>query len=273
MRRLLLALALISGLTAWAAPALAQPLRMATTTSTADTGLLDYLTSKIKAATGIELAFVATGTGKALALGQSCDADVLLVHAPAAEKRYVADGFGVDRREVMYNDFIIVGPVDDPAKVKGQATAQALAAMARAKAVFVSRGDKSGTHMAELDLWKAVGLPVPDKEGWYVQAGQGMMATLSMAGEKKGYTLVDRGTFIKYEDAAKGKPALVILVQGDRVLFNQYAVITVNPAKCPAAKAALAKKLSDWLVSAEGQKTIAGFKLLGQQLLDRKTHV
>ncbi len=241
-------------------------LLMATTTSTEDTGLLNVLAPEFKKASGIELRWTATGTGKALKLGENCDVDVLMVHAPDAEKKFVADGFGLDRREIMYNDFVIVGPAADPAGVKGRSVKQALEAVAAKKAGFVSRGDKSGTHMMELDLWKAAGLAVPEKESWYAQAGQGMMATITIAAEKNGYTLADRGTYIKYENTLGGNPPLKILVEGDQTLLNQYAVIAVNPAKCPKAKLDLAQAFSAWIAGAEGQKVIRDFKVMGKPL-------
>ena len=241
-------------------------LLMATTTSTEDTGLLNVLAPEFKKASGIELRWTATGTGKALKLGENCDVDVLMVHAPDAEKKFVADGFGLDRREIMYNDFVIIGPAADPAGVKGRSVKQALEAVAAKKAGFVSRGDKSGTHMMELDLWKAAGLAVPEKEPWYAQAGQGMMATITIAAEKNGYTLADRGTYIKYENNLGGNPPLKILVEGDQTLLNQYAVIAVNPAKCPKAKLDLAQTFSAWIAGAEGQKVIRDFKVMGKPL-------
>ena len=241
-------------------------LLMATTTSTEDTGLLNVLAPEFKKASGIELRWTATGTGKALKLGENCDVDVLMVHAPAAEKKFVADGFGLDRREIMYNDFVIVGPAADPAGIKGRSVKQVLEAVAAKKAGFVSRGDKSGTHMMELELWKAAGLAVPEKESWYAQAGQGMMATITIAAEKNGYTLADRGTYIKYENTLGGNPPLKILVEGDQTLLNQYAVIAVNPAKCPKAKLDLAQAFSAWIAGAEGQKAIRDFKVMGKPL-------
>lgn len=259
MRVLILATAAVMFV---AAAAFAAPvLRMATTTSTEDTGLLDYLEPFFRQATGIELQWVAVGTGKALELGKNCDVDVLLVHAPSAEKKYVEEGYGVNRRQVMYNDFVVLGPAADPAKVKGLPVAEALKAIAAAKQPFVSRGDKSGTHVAELALWKAAGMAVPDKDAWYVSTGQGMIQTINVAGEKSGYTLADRGTFIKYEANAKGNPPVVILVEGDAELRNQYSVIAVNPAKCPKVQYDLALKYADWLVAPETQKIIAEFKL------------
>ncbi|WP_457755985.1 substrate-binding domain-containing protein, partial [Thermodesulfatator indicus] len=191
-------------------------LRMATTTSTDNTGLLDYLAPMFKKDTGIELQWIAVGTGKALRLGQNCDVDILLVHAPPAEKKFVAAGYGINRREVMYNDFVIVGPPEDPAGIKGLSVKKALKKIAAKKATFVSRGDDSGTNKKELALWKMAGIDPKklDKEPWYIQTGQGMLATLNVAAEKKGYTLTDRGTYIKLEYNHKGNPPLVILVEG-----------------------------------------------------------
>lgn len=241
-------------------------LLMATTTSTEDTGLLNVLAAEFKKATGIDLRWTATGTGKALKLGESCDVDVLMVHAPDAEKKFVTDGFGINRKEIMYNDFVIIGPATDPAGIKGKSVKDALQAIQTRKASFVSRGDKSGTHMMELDLWKASGAVVPEKEAWYAQAGQGMMATITIASEKNGYTLADRGTYIKYENNMKDNPPLKILVQGDQTLLNQYSVIAVNPAKCPKAQVEMAAKFSSWIVGPEGQKVIKEFKVMGKPL-------
>ncbi|MCR5815006.1 MAG: substrate-binding domain-containing protein [Desulfovibrio sp.] len=243
----------------------ADTLMMATTTSTQDTGLLEYLNPIFLKETGIELKWVAVGTGKALEIAKNCDADVLLVHAPASEKAFVEAGHGIDRRQVMYNDFVLVGPKKDPAKVTGKTTAAALKAIFDAKATFVSRGDQSGTHKAELKLWKASNLS-PDKEPFYVSAGQGMIATLNMAAEKNGYALTDRGTWIKFAGQhAKDNP-LKIVVEGDKALYNQYSVITVNPKQCPNTKAALGKKFEDWWVSPSTQARIADFKLEEKQL-------
>ncbi|RPJ72780.1 MAG: tungsten ABC transporter substrate-binding protein [Desulfobacteraceae bacterium] len=241
-------------------------LLMATTTSTEDTGLLNVIGPEFKKASGIDLRWTATGTGKALKLGEDCNVDVLMVHAPGAEKKFVEAGFGLNRREIMYNDFIIIGPAADPAGVKGKSVKEALQAIRAKQALFVSRGDKSGTHMMELDLWKAVQGAVPEKESWYAQAGQGMIATINIAAEKNGYTLTDRGTYIKYESSMKGNPPLKILVEGDQVLFNQYSVIAVNPAKCGKAQLDLATKFSDWIAGPQGQKLIREFKLEGKPL-------
>jgi len=244
----------------------AKLLRMATTTSTDDTGLLDYMKPYFMKETGIDIQWVATGTGKALKLGENCDADVLLVHAPDAEKKFVAAGFGLDRNVVMYNDFVLIGPASDPAGVKGKGVKECLNTISAKKIKFVSRGDKSGTHQAEQILWKASGLPVPDKEAWYAQAGQGMLTTIQMAAEQNGYTLTDRGTYIKYEDTMKGNPPLKILVEGDDLLKNIYSVIVVNPAKCPNVKADLAKAFSDWMSKPSTKNLISDFKLSGKQL-------
>jgi tungstate transport system substrate-binding protein len=241
-------------------------LRMATTTSTDETGLLDYLKPFFVKETGIDIQWVATGTGKALKLGGNCDADVLLVHAPDSEKKFVSDGFGLGRNVVMYNDFVLIGPASDPAGVKGKGVKECLAAISGKKIKFVSRGDKSGTHQAEQALWKASGIPVPDKEAWYAQAGQGMLTTIQIAAEQSGYTLTDRGTYIKYENTMKGNPPLKILVEGDDLLKNIYSVIVVNKAKCPNVKSDLAKAFSDWMSKPSTKDLIAGFKLSGKQL-------
>lgn len=244
----------------------AEVLRMATTTSTDNTGLLDYLAELLMEQKDIELQWVAVGTGKALEYGRNGDVDVLLVHAPEVEKKFVAEGWGVNRRQVMYNDFIIVGPASDPAKVAGMGAAEAMKKIAAAAAPFASRADKSGTHVAELALWENAGIPEPDKEKWYIQTGQGMLETLIIAGEQKGYCLTDRGTFIKYEDSRKDQVDLVITVEGDDSLKNQYSVIAVNPAKWENLRYDLAVHFIDWMVSAETQKAVADFSLLGKQL-------
>ena len=241
-------------------------LMMATTTSTDNTGLLDYLAPKFKEATGIELKWTATGTGKALKLGQNCDVDILMVHAPPAEKKFVADGFGTDRREIMYNDFVIIGLASDPAGIKGKSIKDAFAMLKAKQAIFASRGDNSGTHKKELSLWKAANLPVPEKESWYVQTGQGMLATINIAAERNGYTMTDRGTYIKYESNLKGNPPLKILVEGDAVLLNQYSVIAVNPKHCNKAKYDTARQFTKWITGAEAQQLIKDFKLLGKPL-------
>jgi tungstate transport system substrate-binding protein len=192
--------------------------------------------------------------------------DILMVHAPPAEKKFVSHGFGVDRREIMYNDFVIIGPEADPAGIKGKSIKNTLQTVTAKHAVFVSRGDNSGTHKKELSLWKAADLPVPEKENWYVQTGQGMLATINIAAERNGYTMTDRGTYIKYEDNLKGDPPLKILVQGDVVLLNQYSVIAINVTHCPKAKYDMAKQFIEWITGAEAQQLIKDFKLLGKQL-------
>ena len=257
---LLIAVFLYSSLVA------AETLIMATTTSTDNTGFLDRLAPMFEKDTGIGLKWIAVGTGKALKLGENCDVDILLVHAPAAEKAYLAKGLGVDRRHVMYNDFIIIGPSHDPAKVKGMPATNAFKTIAKADAFFVSRGDNSGTNKKEISLWKAAGIVVPDREKWYVQTGQGMIKTIAVAEERDAYTMTDRGTCIKYEANKKGNPPLKILVEKDDSLFNQYSVLAVNPKGCPSAKIHLATRFSDWITSPKIQKAIAEFKLLGKGL-------
>jgi len=239
---------------------------MATTTSTDNTGLLDYLAPKFKEATGIELKWTATGTGKALKLGENCDVDILMVHAPQAEKEFVAAGFGTDRLEVMYNDFVIIGPADDAAGIKGKSIKEALRTIKAKPAIFVSRGDNSGTHKKELSLWKAAELPVPEKESWYVQTGQGMLATINIAAERSGYTMTDRGTYIKYQDNLKGNPPLKIVVEGDAVLLNQYSVIAIHQKHCPKVNYDTTKQFIEWITGPEAQQLIKEFKLLGKPL-------
>jgi tungstate transport system substrate-binding protein len=269
MRRLfsaVICLAMIGCLLPASSYAEEKVLTMATTTSTDNTGLLDYLAPKYKEATGVELKWTATGTGKALKLGENCDVDILMVHAPPAEKKFVADGFGVDRREIMYNDFVIIGPANDPAGIRGKSIKEAMSMLEAKQAVFTSRGDNSGTHQKELSLWKSAGLPVPEKQSWYVQTGQGMLATINIAAERNGYTMTDRGTYIKYEDNLKGNPPLKILVEGDAPLLNQYSVIAVNPKHCAKVKYEAAEQFINWITGAEAQQLIKNFKLLGKQL-------
>ena len=260
---ILLALTLMMVFPAMAAD---KVLMMATTTSTDNTGLLDDLAPHFTKATGIELKWTSVGTGKALKMGENCDVDVLLVHAPPAEKAYVEKGFGVNRREIMYNDFVIIGPDRDPAGIEGKNVVNALSAVRDKEAVFASRGDNSGTHKKELSLWKATGAAVPEKESWYVQTGQGMLATINIAAERNGYTMTDRGTYIKYADTMKGNPPLKVLVEQDEILLNQYSVLAINPKRCAKAKIDLATAFSDWLAGAEAQELIRNFKLLGKPL-------
>lgn len=253
-------------LVAWSLPAFAETLMMATTTSTDNTGLLDELAPKFQKETGIELKWTATGTGKALELGKSCDVDVLLVHAPAAENTYIEEGYGTSRVEVMYNDFVIIGPVADPAGIKGKPMSEAFQEIKSSRTVFVSRGDDSGTHKKEKSLWNDAGMDVPDRQNWYLQSGQGMMPTIFMAEERGGYTMTDRGTYIKYEDTKGGNPPLKILLEGEQALLNQYSVIPVDPQNCPNVQNELAQKFSSWMASPSTQQLIADFKLMNKQL-------
>lgn len=216
--------------------------------------------------TGVDIRWISTGTGKALKLGQNCDVDILMVHAPPAEQDFIAKGFGKNRREIMYNDFILIGPPGDPAGIKGKGVTEALQIIGSSGSFFVSRGDNSGTNKKEKSLWKIAGMLIPEKESWYRQSGQGMLATINIAGELKGYTMTDRGTYIKYESVAKGNPPLVILVEGDKVLLNQYSIISISPQHCPDVKYEKAEKFSNWMVSEEAQSLIGAFRLLDKQL-------
>jgi tungstate transport system substrate-binding protein len=237
---------------------------VASTTSTQDSGLFGHILPLFKAKSGIEVKVVAQGTGQALDTGRRCDADVVFVHAKAQEEKFVAEGFGVKRFQVMYNDFVVVGPKSDPAGIKGGKDVLAAFRSIYDKAVpFVSRGDRSGTHSAELGLWKAANLDPSDlKPSWYHEVGQGMGPTLNIATEMQAYTLPDRGTWIAF----KNKDGFEILVEGDNRLFNQYGVILVNPAKCPTVKKDWGQAFIDWLVSADGQNAIRAYKIDGQQL-------
>lgn len=237
---------------------------VASTTSTEDSGLFGSILPKFTAKTGIEVRVVAKGTGQAIDLAKRGDADVLFVHHKPSEEKFVAEGFSTVRKPVMYNDFVIVGPASDPAGVKGSKdVAAALSKIAEAKAPFVSRGDDSGTNKAELALWKIAKLdPAKADGGWYRSIGQGMGPTLNTAAAMNGYTLTDRGTWLNF----KNRGPLTVLVEGDKRLFNQYGVMLVNPAKFPHVKAADGQAFVDWLVSAEGQKAIADYKINGEQL-------
>jgi tungstate transport system substrate-binding protein len=249
-----------------AAPALAQEksIVIASTTSTQDSGLFGHILPLFKAKTGIDVKVVAQGTGQALDTARRGDADVVFVHAKAQEEKFVADGFGVKRFPVMYNDFIVVGPKSDPAGIKGSKDVSAALKAIKAKgAPFISRGDKSGTHSAELNLWKAAGIDIAaDKGPWYREIGQGMGATLNTASASNAYALADRGTWISF----KNRGDLEIVVEGDKRLFNQYGVMPVNPAKHPHVKKEFGQQFVDWITSPEGQKAIADYKLDGQQL-------
>lgn len=229
-------------------------LRLATTTSTQDTGLLDVLNPPFEKMMGIKVDVIAVGTGKALLLGSTADVDVVLVHARDAEDQFVADGFGMNRRDVMYNDFVVLGPEKDPAGIKGMKNAQeAFKKIAQAKASFISRGDDSGTHKKEKSLWEKAGIKPEGK--WYLEAGQGMGPVLNMTNEKQGYTLSDRGTYLAYA----GKLSLKILCEGGADLLNPYGVIAVNPAKFPQVKYIYAMAYIGWLTSQEGQNIIREF--------------
>ncbi len=244
----------------------ADDLMMATTTSTDNTGLLDYLAPKYKQDTGNTLKWVATGTGKALKMGENCDVDILFVHAPASEKKFVEAGYGLNRKQVMYNDFIIIGPKEDPAKVSGMTPTEALTKIKNDKANFFSRGDNSGTNKKEISLWKTALSSTPDKEAWYIQTGQGMLRTINMSAEKNGYTMTDRGTWIKYVSQKGEESSMKIVVEGDKSLFNQYSVITINKDKCSNVNTKAATSFTNWIVKDENQKFIADFKLLGKAL-------
>ena len=234
------------------------------TTSTQNSGLYDVLLPQFTAQSGIEVRVVAVGTGQAIKNARNCDGDVLLVHARVAEEAFVAEGFGVARSDVMYNDFIIVGPPADPAGVAGSRdAAAALAAIRAAAAPFASRGDDSGTHKAELALWRAAGIdPAAESGGWYRETGSGMGATLNVATGMGAYALTDRATWIAF--ANKGGHR--IAVEGDAALFNQYGVILVNPERCPNVKAAAGRRFIGWILSGEGQAAIAAYRRDGQQL-------
>ncbi|MFQ5564945.1 MAG: substrate-binding domain-containing protein [Paracoccaceae bacterium] len=234
------------------------------TTSTQNSGLYDVLLPQFTARTGTEVRVVAVGTGQAIKNARNCDGDVLLVHAKRAEEAFVAEGFGVARSDVMYNDFIIVGPPTDPAGIAGLRDAKAaLAAIRAAEVPFASRGDDSGTNKKELALWRAAGIdPTTDSGGWYRETGSGMGATLNVAVGMGAYTMTDRATWIAF--ANKGDFA--IMVEGDAALFNQYGVILVNPERCPNVKAAAGQAFIDWILSAEGQAAIAAYRRDGQQL-------
>ncbi|MCX5854901.1 MAG: substrate-binding domain-containing protein [Deltaproteobacteria bacterium] len=253
---LMAVLALVFSVTpATAAPPKQKNIIMATTTSTQDSGLLDVLLPIFEKKTGYFVKTIAVGSGQAMAMGQKGEADVLLVHSPAAEKKFVAEGYGINRRLVMHNDFIIVGPKSDPAKIKGTKSAvEAFKKIAAANAIFMSRGDNSGTHSKEKEIWKTAGIKAEGQK-WYQQTGLGMGQTLNVAAEKKSYTLADRGTYL----ALKKNLGLDILSEGDAVLLNIYHVIEVNPAKWPKVNAAGAKAFADFMVSKQTQKVIKTF--------------
>lgn len=236
---------------------------MASTTSTEQSGLFAHLLPAFKAATGIDVRVVAVGTGQALDTGRRGDADIVLVHDTAAEEKFVSEGFATGRKNVMYNDFVLVGPLADPVKVKGNDIAAALAKLATSSAGFISRGDKSGTHAAELRLWKKAQVDLSQaKPVAYKECGCGMGPALNMAASTGAYVLADRGTWLSFKNRAD----LGVLVEGDKSLFNQYGVMVVNPGKHPHVKAALAQQFADWVVSAPGQARIASYKINGESL-------
>ncbi|TXH37287.1 MAG: extracellular solute-binding protein [Rhodospirillaceae bacterium] len=236
---------------------------VASTTSTQDSGLFDYLLPIVKQKTGVEVKVLAQGTGQALDTARRGDADVVFVHAKSAEEKFLAEGFGVKRYPVMYNDFVIIGPKDDPAGIKGKDVTTALQTIKAKAAPFVSRGDRSGTHIAELKLWQQAGVDIAKDHGpWYKEIGQGMGAALNMASASNAYVLSDRGTWLAF----KNRGDLAVLVEGDKRLFNQYGVMLVNPAKNPTVKKEAGQRFIDWLISPEGQAAIAGYKVDGQQL-------
>jgi tungstate transport system substrate-binding protein len=237
---------------------------VASTTSTQDSGLFGHILPLFKTKTGIDVKVVAQGTGQALDTGRRGDADVVFVHAKSQEEKFVADGFGVQRFEVMYNDFVLIGPKSDPAKIKGgKDILAALQAIDTARSAFVSRGDNSGTHAAELALWKAATRnPATTKPAWFKEIGQGMGAALNTSAAIGAYVLADRGTWISF----KNKSALEVVVEGDKALFNQYGIMLVNPAKHPDVKYELGQAFVDWIVSAAGQNAIRSYKIDGQQL-------
>ena len=236
---------------------------VASTTSTEQSGLFGHILPVFEKATGIKVRVVALGTGQALDMARRGDADVVFVHDKPAEEKFVSEGFGVNRQEVMYNDFIVVGPKADPAKAKGSDILEGLRRIEAAKAPFVSRGDKSGTHAAELRYWKAAGVDLDKAKGaWYRDTGSGMGPALNTAASMNAYILADRGTWLSF----KNRGDLGIVVEGDTRLFNQYGVILVNPAKHAHVKQADGQKFIDWVISAEGQKAIADYKIGGEQL-------
>jgi tungstate transport system substrate-binding protein len=261
----LLFFALLAACMAAVAPAQDRFITVASTTSTEQSGLFKYLLPIFEKKTGVDVRVVALGTGQALDLARRGDADVVFVHAKAAEEKFLADGEGVKRYPVMYNDFVLIGPKSDPAKVAGSKDIlEALKKVQQSQAVFVSRGDRSGTHMAELDLWKASGVDLDKAKGpWYRETGQGMGPALNTASSMNAYLLADRGTWLAF----KNRGDLTILVEGDKRLFNQYGVMLVNPVKHPNVKKDLGQAFIDWLVSPDGQAAIAGFKINGEQLL------
>ena len=256
-----IAASLVFGVSAYAQE---KSITVASTTSTEDSGLFRHILPLFKAKTGIDVKVVAQGTGQALDTGRRGDADVVFVHAKPAEEKFLAEGFGVKRYPVMYNDFILIGPKSDPAGVNGGKDIVAALKVIKDKgAPFISRGDRSGTHIAELNLWQAAGIDVEmDRHPWYKSIGQGMGAALNTAAASNAYMLSDRGTWLSF----KNRGDLTISVEGDKRLFNQYGVILVNPERHPNVKKELGQAFIDWLISPEGQKAIADYKSDGEQL-------
>jgi tungstate transport system substrate-binding protein len=257
--------ALLAACTACSLSAQAQEkfITVASTTSTEQSGLFGYLLPIYEKKSGVQVRVVAVGTGQALDMGRRGDADVEFVHDRPAEEKFLAEGFSTKRQDVMYNDFILVGPKNDPAKAQGKDLLEGLRNVAAAKAPFVSRGDRSGTHAAELRYWKDAGITLDTVKGpWYRDTGSGMGPALNTAASMDAYILADRGTWLSFKNRAN----LDIVVEGDTKLFNQYGVMLVNPAKFPHVKVALGQAFIDWLVSPEGQQVIAGYKIGGEQL-------
>ena len=263
-RRMLAAAAIVAAIATAPAHAQDKSIVVSSTTSTQDSGLFGHILPLFKAKTGIDVKVIAQGTGQALDTGRRGDADVVFVHAKSAEEKFLSEGEGVKRYPVMYNDFVLIGPKSDPAGIKGMKdVGAALKAIMSKGAPFISRGDRSGTHIAEINLWKGSGVDIEKEKGdWYKSIGQGMGAALNTAGASNAYVLSDRGTWISF----KNKGDLVIEVEGDKRLFNQYGVMLVNPAKHPNVKKDLGQQFIDWLVSPEGQKAIANYKINGEQL-------
>ena len=265
MKHRLIVLAAIFGLVIHAAAfAQERSIIVASTTSTEQSGLFGFLLPRFSDKTHIQVKIVAVGTGQALDIGRRGDADVVFVHDKVAEEKFLAEGFGVKRFDVMYNDFVVIGPKADPAHIAGgKDVADALRKIAETRATFVSRGDRSGTHEAELRLWKEADIDLASAKGsWYREIGQGMGAALNMASSANAYLLSDRGTWLSF----KNRGELAVLTEGDRRLFNQYGVMLVNPARHAGVKAADGQAFIDWLVSPQGQKTIADYKVGGEQL-------
>jgi tungstate transport system substrate-binding protein len=270
-RRTLVTAAIVAGFVANAPATFAQDksIVVASTTSTSDSGLFEYLLPLFKAKTGITAKVISQGTGQALDTGRRGDADVVFVHAKSAEEKFLAEGFGVKRTPVMYNDFVLIGPKSDPAGIKGMKdVGKALVTIKDKSADFISRGDKSGTHVAELALWKASGIDIEvtlaakNLGPWYKAIGQGMGAALNTASSSNAYVLADRGSWLNF----KNKDQLAILVEGDKRMFNQYGVMLVNPDKHPTVKKDLGQAFIDYLISPEGQNAIANYKINGEQL-------